>query len=77
MAYALSSCLDLSDSCVVSADDDVLCMEQRLLWELEGVRFETELVDVDLLPKDMAYLPRHGAPRLGSPMLYQSSGSGR
>lgn len=31
----------MSDSCVAS-DDAELCMEQRLLCELDGVRFETD-----------------------------------
>lgn len=56
MAYALSSCLDLSDRCVASVEDAVLCMEQRLLWELDGVRFGAELEAVDCPPMDAAYL---------------------
>ena len=57
-AYALSSFLDRSDSSVTSAaaDEAVLCMEQRLLCELDGVRFGAD--DDGLAQPPMAYLLR-------------------
>ena len=37
----------LSDRCDVPVVDDVLCREQRLVWELEGVRPRAEEVESD------------------------------
>jgi very-short-patch-repair endonuclease len=43
MAYAFNSCFALSDRWLDSAVVDVLCIEQRLLCELDGVRFRAKV----------------------------------
>lgn len=54
----MSSCLDRSDRRDPSVDEeDVLCMEQRLVWELEGLRFEAD-DDVVVKRSPEAYLLR-------------------
>lgn len=53
----MSSCLDRSDRRAPSVDDVVLCMEQRLVWELDGLRFAADDVEgVNRSPE--AYLLR-------------------